>query len=73
MRLTGAFPVWLIAEAIRQRRSEFNAVLSLVLWSLLDRLSGIEVSECLLLGPAQARGGLPYVMSQLAKCVPVVS
>ncbi|WP_158233638.1 hypothetical protein [Sporosarcina sp. P35] len=29
-------------------------------------MSGIEVSKCLLLGPAQARGGLPFVMSQLA-------
>ncbi|ARD46873.1 hypothetical protein SporoP37_00945 [Sporosarcina sp. P37] len=66
MRLTGALPVWLIAEAIRKRRSDFNAVLSLVLVSLLDRLSGIEVSKCQLLGPAQARGGLPFVMSQLA-------
>ncbi|ARD48696.1 hypothetical protein [Sporosarcina sp. P33] len=27
MRQPGALPVWLIAEAIRQRRSEFNAVL----------------------------------------------
>ncbi|ARK23530.1 hypothetical protein SporoP37_01690 [Sporosarcina sp. P37] len=66
MRLTGALPVWLIAEAIRKRRSGFNDVLSLVLVSLLDRLSGIEVSNCPLLGPAQARGGLPFVMSQLA-------
>ncbi|WP_255414208.1 MULTISPECIES: hypothetical protein [unclassified Sporosarcina] len=24
MRLTGALPVWLIAEAIRKRRSEFK-------------------------------------------------
>ncbi|WP_155961362.1 hypothetical protein [Sporosarcina sp. P33] len=45
-----------------------------VLGSLLDySLSGIEVSECQLFGPAQARGGLPFVMSQLAKSVPVVS
>ncbi|WP_255414222.1 hypothetical protein [Sporosarcina sp. P35] len=34
--------------------------------SLLDLLLGIEVGECLLFGPAQARGGLPFVMSQLA-------
>ncbi|WP_143565477.1 MULTISPECIES: hypothetical protein [unclassified Sporosarcina] len=73
MRLTGAFPVWLIAEAIRQRRSEFKGVLSLGVGSLLDCLSGVEVSECPLFGPAQARGGLPFVMSQLAKSVPVVS
>ncbi|ARD47401.1 hypothetical protein SporoP37_04145 [Sporosarcina sp. P37] len=52
---------------------EFNAVLALVSGSSLDRLLGIEGSECPLLGPAQARGGLPYVMSQLAKSAPVVS
>ncbi|ARD47398.1 hypothetical protein SporoP33_03435 [Sporosarcina sp. P33] len=73
MRLTGVLPVWLIDEAIRKRRSEFNAVLVLVLGSLLDSLSGDVVSNSPLLGPAQARGGLPYVMSQLAKNTPVVS
>ncbi|WP_255414223.1 hypothetical protein [Sporosarcina sp. P35] len=41
--------------------------------SLLDRLSGIGVGECLLFGLAQARGGLPFVMSQLAKSMPTVS
>ncbi|ARD49096.1 hypothetical protein SporoP33_13185 [Sporosarcina sp. P33] len=66
MRQPGALPVWLIAEAIRQHRSEFNAVLALGLESLLDLILGIEVRRCPLLGPAQARGGLPYVMSQLA-------
>ncbi|ARD48785.1 hypothetical protein SporoP33_11490 [Sporosarcina sp. P33] len=34
---------------------------------LLDWLLGVGVSECPLFGPAQARGGLPFVMSQLAK------
>ncbi|ARK25427.1 hypothetical protein SporoP37_12680 [Sporosarcina sp. P37] len=41
--------------------------------ALLDSVSGFEVSECQFLGPAQARGGLPFVMSQLAKSAPVVS
>ncbi|ARK25468.1 hypothetical protein SporoP37_12910 [Sporosarcina sp. P37] len=73
MRLTGVPPVWLIAEAIRKRRSEFNAVLSPVLGSLLVSFSGIEISKCPLFGPAPARGGLPFVMSQLAKSMPTVS
>ncbi|WP_255363019.1 hypothetical protein [Sporosarcina sp. P33] len=38
MRQPGDLPVWLIAEAIRKRRSEFNAVLALLLESLLDFL-----------------------------------
>ncbi|PID07419.1 hypothetical protein CSV65_16245 [Sporosarcina sp. P31] len=47
--------------------------LALLLGALLDWLLGTEVSECLLSGPAQARGGLPTARSQLAVMLPVVS
>ena len=47
--------------------------LSLLLGSLLDWWLGTEVSECLLSGPAKARGGLPPARSQLEVVLPVIS
>ncbi|PIC76042.1 hypothetical protein CSV74_13235 [Sporosarcina sp. P19] len=44
-----------------------------LLGALLDWLLGIGVRECLLFGPAKARGGLPPARSQLAIVLPVVS
>ncbi|PIC82469.1 hypothetical protein CSV73_12430 [Sporosarcina sp. P1] len=44
-----------------------------LLGTSLDLLLDSEVSECSLSRPAQARGGLPPAMSQLAMGLPVVS
>ncbi|PIC58389.1 hypothetical protein CSV80_05330 [Sporosarcina sp. P12(2017)] len=44
-----------------------------LLGALLDWLLGIGVSGCSFSGLAQARGGLPPAMSQLAVVLPVVS
>ncbi|PIC68091.1 hypothetical protein CSV78_04685 [Sporosarcina sp. P16a] len=44
-----------------------------LLGTSLDLFLDFEVSKCSLFGPAQARGGLPTAMSQLAMVLPVVS